>query len=97
MSRKNKGTKDIDKIDVLSRKMDNIRIAEYIEMLSNPKKLILMNFVMGLIRGIGMGLGFTVLTALFVGALVYLMRGWVNLPYIGKIIAELLEVIETYR
>ena len=33
----------VDKIDELSRKMDNMRMAEYIEMMSNPKRVIFMN------------------------------------------------------
>lgn len=80
-------------LEKLSRKMDNMRVAEYVEMVSNPKKIIFMNFVAGLARGLGMGIGFTVLA----GVVIYLLRSWVNLPYIGKIIADLLNIIDGYR
>lgn len=83
----------IDQVEKLSRKMDNIRVAEYIEMISNPKRVIFMNFVTGLTRGLGMGIGFTVLA----GIVLYLMQSWVNLPIVGKIIAELLDIIDSYR
>lgn len=83
----------VDKIDELSRKMDNMRMAEYIEMMSNPKRVIFMNFVAGLTRGLGMGIGFTVLA----GIVLYIMRGWVNLPVVGRLIAQLLDIIDTYR
>ncbi|HZX21573.1 MAG TPA: DUF5665 domain-containing protein [Clostridia bacterium] len=83
----------IDKIDELSRKMDNMRIAEYIEMMSNPKRVIFLNFIAGLTRGLGMGIGFTVLA----GVVLYIMRGWVNLPVVGRLIAQLLDIIDTYR
>ncbi len=73
--------------------INNIRIAEYIGMIYNPRKVILMNFVLGLTRGLGMGIGFTVLA----GIVLYLMRSWVNLPVVGKLIAELLDIIDTYR
>lgn len=86
-----------DKLDNLSRKMDNIRIAEYVEMNSNPKRLIFMNFLLGLVRGIGMGIGFTLLTGLIIALLAYILRSWVNLPFIGKLIADLIEIIENYR
>ena len=82
-----------NQIEKLSRKIDNIRVAEYIEMVSNPKRLIFLNFVTGLTRGLGMGIGFTVLA----GIVLYLMRGWVNLPIVGRLIAELLDIIDTYR
>lgn len=83
----------IDRVDELSRKMDNMRVAEYIEMISNPKRVIFMNFVAGLIRGLGMGIGFTILA----GVVLYIMRSWVNLPVVGRLIAELLDIIDTYR
>lgn len=82
-----------NQIKKLSRKMDNIRVAEYIEMISNPKRVIFLNFIAGLTRGLGMGIGFTVLA----GIVLYLMRSWVNLPVVGKLIAELLDIIDTYR
>jgi len=86
-----------NKIEKLSKKMDNIRIAEYVELNTNPKRLIFMNFVLGLARGIGMGIGFTLLSGLIIALLAYILRSWVNLPYIGRLIAELIDIIENYR
>ncbi|MFW5649045.1 MAG: DUF5665 domain-containing protein [Candidatus Alkaliphilus sp. MAG34] len=83
----------IDKVNELSKKMDNMRMAEYVEMIYNPKRVVLMNFVAGLIRGLGMGIGFTILA----GVVLYMMRSWVNLPVVGRLIAELLDIIDTYR
>ena len=83
----------IGHIEKISRKMDNIRVSEYIEMMSNPKRIIFMNFIAGLTRGLGMGIGFTVLA----GIVLYLMQSWVNLPVVGRLIAELLDIIDTYR
>lgn len=84
---------DKNKIERVSEKIENIRIAEHMEMVSNPKKIIYMNFVAGLARGLGMGIGFTVLA----GIVIYLLRSWVNLPFIGKIVADLLDIIDGYR
>ncbi|SCX86861.1 DUF5665 domain-containing protein [Alkaliphilus peptidifermentans] len=80
-------------IEGLSRKMDNMRVAEYVMMINRPGRLIFMNFILGLIRGFGMGIGFTIL----VGVLIYMMQGWVNLPLIGRLIADLLDIIDNYR
>lgn len=93
MSNHKKDLVNENQIDKLSKKMDNMRVAEYVEMLSNPRKLIWMNFIMGLARGLGMGIGFTVLAAI----VLYLMKSWVNLPFVGKLIAELIDIIENYR
>lgn len=97
MPRNNKTPNLGTKIENLSKKMDNIRIAEYVELNTNPKRLILMNFVLGLARGVGMGIGFTLLSGLIIALLAYILRSWVNLPYIGKLIADLIEIIENYR
>ena len=80
-------------IEKLSRKMDNMRIAEYTEMITNPKRIIWMNFIAGLARGLGMGIGFTLLA----GIVLYLLQSWVNLPFVGKLIADLLDIIDAYR
>lgn len=84
---------NIGQLEELSRKMDNMRVAEYVEMVANPKKIIFMNFLAGLTRGLGTGIGFTILGAI----VLYLMRRWVNLPFVGKLIAELLDIINAYR
>lgn len=86
-----------DKIEDLSKKIDNMRIAEYMEISTNPKRLIFMNFAIGIARGIGMGIGFTLLSGLIIALLAYILRSWVNLPFIGKLIADLIQIIETYR
>lgn len=80
-------------VERLSRKMDNMRIAEYTEMITNPKRIIWMNFIAGLARGLGMGIGFTILA----GIVIYLLQSWVKLPFIGKVIADLLDIIDAYR
>jgi len=84
---------NMSQVEKLSRKMDNMRVAEYTEMITNPKRIIWMNFIVGLARGLGMGIGFTLLA----GVVIYLLRSWVNLPFVGKLIADLLQIIEAYR
>jgi len=84
---------NMSQIEKLSRKMDNMRVAEYSEMITNPKRIILMNFISGLARGLGMGIGFTLLA----GIVIYLLQSWVNLPFVGKVIVDLLDIIEAYR
>ncbi len=62
---KNNTTKNendqVNMLEKLSVKMDNMRVAEYVEILNKPIKLIWMNFILGLARGLGMGIGLTIL------------------------------------
>ncbi|MCT4508502.1 MAG: DUF5665 domain-containing protein [Tepidibacter sp.] len=81
------------KIDTLAQSIDKSRIREYSEIVSNPKRLIYLNFVAGLAKGFGTAIGLTILAAIGI----YVLHSWVNLPLIGQYIAKLLDIIENYR
>lgn len=82
-----------NKLESISLALEKAKISEYIEIINNPKRLLIVNFVGGLARGLGMAIGFTILAAL----IVYVIRQLVDLPLIGQYIAELLNIIENYR
>ncbi len=82
-----------NKLENFSVALERTKIAEYTEIINNPKRLLVVNFVGGLARGLGTAIGFTLLAAI----LVYIIRQLVDLPLIGEYIAELLNIIENYR
>lgn len=82
-----------NKLENISVALEKSKISEYTDMINNPKRLLLVNFVGGLARGLGMAIGFTLLAAIFV----YFIKQLVDLPLIGKYIAELIDIIENYR
>lgn len=92
MADKKKNTIE-NKIENLSVALEKTKISEYTEIINNPKRLLIVNFVGGLARGLGMAIGFTLLAAV----LIYVIRQMVNLPLIGKYIAELLNIVDNYR
>ncbi|NLK00656.1 MAG: hypothetical protein GX318_05395 [Clostridia bacterium] len=66
---------------------------EHLEFLKDTKRLFILNFLLGLIRGLGMAIGFTIL-----GAFVfYILRQIVvlNLPLISDFIAEIIRLVIT--
>lgn len=81
-----------DKIDELSRNMERMRLAEYVQMLDNPRRLLYINFLMGLARGFGMAIGFTILAAIVVWMLQRLVV--LNLPVIGDFVAEIVKWVQ---
>jgi len=89
--KKNKSLEN--KLEHFSVALEKAKISEYTEIINNPKRLLLVNFVGGLARGLGMAIGFTILAAV----VIYFIRQMVNLPLIGKYIAELLNIIDNYR
>jgi len=82
-----------EKIVELSMIIEKSRIRDYAEMVSNPSRLIYVNLIIGLARGFGTAIGFTALAAIAL----YILKSWVDLPFIGQLIADLLDIIETYR
>ena len=77
----------------LSLLLEKSRFSDYVMMMSNTKQLMYKQFLAGIARGVGYGIGFFLLTAIAI----YILQAVVSwgLPYIGDFIARLLEYIES--
>jgi hypothetical protein len=80
------------KLDEILLAMHKMGIAEYVEMVSHPWRLMRFNFWSGLVRGFGMAIGFTVLAALVVYVLQKIVG--LNVPVIGNFIALIVKIVE---
>ncbi len=82
----------VSKLEALATRMEHANLAEYVQMLNRPGRMLYVNLMAGMARGLGMAIGFTFLGALF---LFVLTRTFViNLPVIGSFIAELVRIVE---
>ncbi len=81
-----------ERVAKLTFAMEKMNLAEYTTLLQSPARLIWVNFMAGSARGLGIGFGFAVLTAL----LLFIMRGLMmaNLPVIGDLIATIVRLVE---
>lgn len=79
---------------MVSDSLERAKIADYVLLLNSPRRLIYLNLLAGLSRGVGMALGFTLLAAI----IIYLMtRSFlVNLPVVGDFLGELVWIIQQY-
>lgn len=75
--------------------LEKANFEEYVEIIKSPKRIIFRNFIAGLSRGLGMAIGFTLLGALAIIVLQEIVR--LNLPLIGKYIAEIVNIVEKSR
>ncbi|HHU75580.1 MAG TPA: hypothetical protein GXZ24_01590 [Firmicutes bacterium] len=90
-----KGLEDIgDKLARLAQHLEKFNIAEYMNMLNNPRRYLFVNFLGGIFRGLGMALGLTIFGAFILYVLQRLVV--LNLPLIGDFLAELVRIILTY-
>jgi len=80
-----------EKLSNLAYMLEKAQIREYVSLLENPKKLIYVNFLAGVARGLGMAVGFTLLGALAL----YLLQKVVllNLPLISDFIADIVRMV----
>lgn len=81
-----------DKVAELSVNMEKMKLAEYVALLERPYRLLYINFLTGIARGLGIAVGFTVLGALLLLILQRLVV--LNLPLIGEFIAEIVRLVE---
>ncbi len=79
------------KLIEMEHKLERANLAEFMQLIQNPVRLIFLNFLSGLARGFGIAIGLTIIASLF---LVFLTRlANLNLPIIGKFIAELVRIV----
>lgn len=81
-----------ERLERLADRLERLRLDEYVEYVSNRRRLIWQNLLYGACRGLGFTLGFSVLGAL----LAVLLRSLVvdNIPLIGGFLAEVIRAIE---
>ncbi|SHE34746.1 DUF5665 domain-containing protein [Desulforamulus putei] len=81
-----------DRIDVLARNMEKMKLAEYVALLEDTRRLLWVNFISGIARGLGIAVGFTVLGAVILYFLQKLLL--LNLPVIGGFIAQIVQMVQ---
>lgn len=80
------------KVTELSINMEKMKLAEYVDLLHSPWRLLWVNFISGVARGLGIAIGFAILGALLIIFLQKLVA--LNLPVIGGIIADIVEIVQ---
>lgn len=87
-----KSEKVEEKLDRIAITLEKTKIAEYVDLINNRRRLFYINFFQGLVRGFGMAIGFTALGALFIYLLKSLIK--LNLPLIGDFISEIVKIVQ---
>ena len=82
----------VQRLEHVAQQMEQMHIERYLRYMRNWRRRLMMDFLSGIVRGIGFSVGFTVLGAL----LLYILRGiaLANLPVIGAFLAELVRIVE---
>lgn len=82
-------------IENLNTTLEKGNIVELSYLLGNKKEIIFRNLIAGIFRGVGIGIGVTIITAILVIFLQKIVT--LNIPIIGEYIADIVEIVERSR
>ena len=68
---------------------------DLVELLGDRKKLFIRNFSSGIFKGIGIGIGVTLITAILLILLQKIVA--LNIPVIGEFIADIVDIVQNNR
>ncbi len=80
------------KIDQIAINMEKVKLVDYVYYLEHPRRLLWVNFLGGMARGLGIAIGFTLLGALLIYFLETIVK-W-NLPLIGEFVSEIVKIVQ---
>ncbi|MCI8587566.1 MAG: hypothetical protein HFJ49_03015 [Clostridia bacterium] len=79
-------------INKISKNLENKEKHDLIYILGSKKEIIKRNIIAGIFRGIGTGIGFTIITAIIIYFLQRIVR--LNIPVIGEYINDIIEIVQ---
>ena len=71
------------------------RISDFMELTGKPVKLMIRNFTSGVFKGMGIGIGFSIVTAIIIIILQKIIV--LNIPVISEYIADIVEIVKQNR
>lgn len=87
------------KYDLLNKSIDNLsdtlekgNIRELVYVLGSKKEVIIRNLIAGLFRGIGIGIGVTLISAILIVILQKIVM--LNIPVIGEYISDIVDIVQ---
>lgn len=82
----------LERLEKVVQRMELIHLEAYLRYVKNWRKRLFVDFLSGIVRGIGFSIGFSVLGAL----LIYILRNMAlaNLPVIGRFLADVVRIVE---
>ncbi|USG67521.1 DUF5665 domain-containing protein [Brevibacillus ruminantium] len=81
-----------ERMDKIAMFLEDIRLADVIQNYTAPRKLLWINFLAGLARGLGLTIG----TAIVLTLLGSVLSKFLSVPIIGDYIKELVDYVSSY-
>ena len=85
----------LENTDKLNKSLQRNNFLDLVELLGDRKKLFIRNFSSGIFKGIGIGIGVTLITAILLILLQKIVA--LNIPVIGEFIADIVDIVQNNR
>ncbi len=85
----------LENIDKLNKSLQKNNFLDLVELLGDRKKLFIRNLSSGIFKGIGIGIGVTLITAILLILLQKIVA--LNIPIIGEFIADIVDIVQNSR
>ncbi|MED4586033.1 DUF5665 domain-containing protein [Brevibacillus choshinensis] len=82
-----------ERMDKIAMFLEDIRLADILQNYTAPRKLLWINFLAGLARGLGLTIG----TAIVLALLGSLLTQFLSIPIIGDYIKDLVNYVQAYK
>lgn len=83
----------ITQLEKVADRLERMRVGEYLNNLNKTSRLIWLNFVSGIARGVGLTLGATLVIAIIFKIITALIS--LNVPYLSDAMQELQDTLQT--
>lgn len=82
-----------DSLEKIAAYFEKSNFSYYVDLLSKPWKLLWLNFLAGLARGVGIAIGITIIFSIITYVAVKFLANFVNIPIIGIYIAQIVQFV----
>ena len=80
------------KLDEVTQIISKANLEEIANIMGNKKQIIFRNFLAGISRGVGIGIGVTVISAVLLKLLQRIVT--LNIPIIGEFVADVIDIVK---
>lgn len=84
--------KELNALDKLATRLENTGIAEYVKLQQKIGRILLLNFISGIARGLGFTVGTAIILALLYKIVSHIIN--MNIPYITEALSKIVVIIQ---
>lgn len=81
-----------EKLDQVNELLTKSKLEEISTIIGSKKQILVRNFLAGISKGVGIGIGFTIITAILILVLQQIVK--LNIPIIGQFVADIMDIVE---